>query len=97
MNPITITSSKNTVTKLNYYSNGSLTYDIKTEEVYDNFWIDKVKFDKSDYPRLVSSTFPEEVQPCRWLGSLRASVTPRAMPAGDSSPGRATHAGLVDG
>ena len=32
--------------------------------------------------------FPEEVQPCRWLGSLHASVTPRAMLAGDSSPGR---------
>ena len=41
--------------------------------------------------------FPEEVQPSRWLGSLRASVTPRAMTAGDSSPGRATHAGLVEG
>lgn len=60
MNSITITSSKNTVTKLNYYnSNDSLTYDIKTEEVYDDFWFDKVKFDKSDYPRLVSSTIKQ--------------------------------------
>lgn len=41
------------------YSNDSLTYDIKTEEVYDDFWIDKVKFDKSDYPRLVSSTIKQ--------------------------------------
>ena len=35
--------------------------------------------------------------PCCWSGSLCASMTPRAMPAGDLSPGRATHAGQVKG
>ena len=32
-----------------------------------------------------------------WSGSLCVSVTPRAMPAGDLSPGRAPHAGQVEG
>ena len=28
----------------------SLTYEIKTEDAYQNFWNDKDKFDNSDYP-----------------------------------------------
>lgn len=47
---ITITSSKNTVKKLNYYSQtDSLTHEIETEDVYNDFWADKDKFDYSDY------------------------------------------------
>ena len=49
---ITITSSKNTVKKLNYYSQtDSLTYEIETEDVYNDFWADKDKFDYSDYKK----------------------------------------------
>ena len=36
--------------KLLFTDTDSLTYEIETENVYQNFWNDKDKFDNSDYP-----------------------------------------------
>ena len=36
--------------KLLFTDTDSLTYEIKTEDVYQDFWNDKDKFDNSDYP-----------------------------------------------
>ena len=40
------------VTKPNYYSQTQtvLTYEIEAEDVYQDFWNDKDRFDNSDYP-----------------------------------------------
>ena len=37
--------------KLLFTDTESLTYEIKTEDVYQDFWNDKGKFDNSDYPK----------------------------------------------
>ena len=36
--------------KLLFTDRDSLTYEIETEDVYQDFWNDKNKFDNSDYP-----------------------------------------------
>ena len=36
--------------KLLFTDTDSLTYDIEAEDVYQDFWNDKDKFNKSDYP-----------------------------------------------
>ena len=36
--------------KLLFTDTDSLTYEIETEDVYQDFWNDKNKFDNSDYP-----------------------------------------------
>ena len=36
--------------KLLFTDTDSLTYEIKAEDVYQDFWYDKDKFDNSDYP-----------------------------------------------
>ena len=36
--------------KLLFTDTNSLTYEIETEDVYKDFWIDKDKFDDSEYP-----------------------------------------------
>ena len=36
--------------KLLFTDTGSLTYEIEAEDVYQDFWNDKDKFDNSDYP-----------------------------------------------
>ena len=50
MNFITITLKENVM--LNYYlQTNSLVYEIKTDDVYEDFYKDKNLFDFSDYPK----------------------------------------------
>ena len=41
---------KRSINKLLFTDTDSLTYEIQAKDVYKDFWIDKDKFDNSDYP-----------------------------------------------
>ena len=45
-----IKNKYNDKAKLLFTDTDSLTYEIETEDVYQDFWVDKDKFDNSDYP-----------------------------------------------